>query len=164
MFQTALISTFHQLPSNPLSDLKCPLEAILEKVQRMAMWHCPLTPCPQALPDQTIYPFRCFLPGPCVRGQGIPWARREHCLTNVIFIGYLCLTTHSCAHTSVIIVPCENHPGSTPSKKRTWSLWSNMMDVHRCCGVALLLLAPDALTVCIASWNLKTTKAFWSAM
>ena len=49
-----------------------------------------------------------------------------------------------------------------PSKKRT--LRSNMVEVHRCFGVALLLLAPDALTVCMASWNLKITEEFWSAM
>ena len=51
-----------------------------------------------------------------------------------------------------------------PFKVRTRSLRSNMVEVHRCFGVALLLLAPDALTVCMASWNLKTTKEFWSAM
>ena len=36
-----------------------------------------------------------------------------------------------------------------PSKKRTRSLRSNMVEVHRCFGVALLLLAPDGLTVCV---------------
>ena len=33
------------------------------------------------------------------------------------------------------------------SKKRTQSLQSNMVEVQRCFGVALLLLALDALTV-----------------
>ena len=35
--------------------------------------------------------------------------------------------------------------------KKTLSLRSNMVEVHRCFGVALLLLAPDALTECMAS-------------
>ncbi len=34
-----------------------------------------------------------------------------------------------------------------PSKKRTHSLQSNMVEVQICFGVALLLLALDALTV-----------------
>ena len=34
-----------------------------------------------------------------------------------------------------------------PSKKRTRFLWPNIVEVHRCFGVAFLLLAPDALTV-----------------
>ena len=62
----------------------------------------------------------------------------------------------------IIVLFTENE--MRPSKKRTRSLLSNMEEVHRCFGVAFLLLAPDALTVCMASWNLKTTKELWSAM
>ena len=42
-----------------------------------------------------------------------------------------------------------------PSKKRTRPLLSNLVEVHGCFGLALLLLAPDALTVCMASGNLE---------
>ena len=34
----------------------------------------------------------------------------------------------------------------------------------RCFAVPLLLLAPDALTVCMASWNLRTTLPTWSLL
>ncbi len=51
-----------------------------------------------------------------------------------------------------------------PSKKRTQSLQTNMVEVQRCFGVALLLLALDALTVWNVSWNLMITKEFWGAM
>ena len=47
------------------------------------------------------------------------------------------------------------------SKKRTQFLQSNMVEVHRCLGVALLLLALDASTVWMVSWNLIITKTIW---
>ena len=112
MFQTTSIFIFHQLPSNPLSDLKCPLEVVLEKVQWMAVWHCPLTPCSQAMPDTHSDVFSQALMSEV---RAILERVMITCLSNVIFIGSLCLPTHSYGHTTVITVPCENHPGSTPS-------------------------------------------------
>ena len=113
MFQTALIFTFHQLPSNPLSDLKCPLEVVLEKVQWMAVWHCPLTPCPQAMPDVNHIPIPMFSPRPsCQRsGQSLSasWSLFTKCNLYRFFIPpntFLC--SHFSDHSS-----CENHPGST---------------------------------------------------
>ena len=110
MFQTTSIFIFHQLPSNPLSDLKCPLEVVLEKVQWMAVWHCPLTPCSQAMPDTHSDVFSQALMSEV---RAILERVVITCLSNVIFIGSSCLPTHSYGHTSVITVPCENHPGST---------------------------------------------------
>lgn len=40
--------------------------------------------------------------------------------------------------------------------KRTQSLWSNVVEVYKYVGVALLLLALNALTVCMTSCNLTT--------
>lgn len=55
--------------------------------------------------------------------------------------------------------------GMRPTKKRTQHLpQTNMVEVLRCFGGVLLLLAVDALTVCKASLNLKTTKKFWKSM
>ena len=110
MFQTTSIFIFHQLPSNPLSDLKCPLEVVLDKVQWMAVWHCPLTPCSQAMPDTHSDVFSQALMSEV---RAILDRVVITCLSNVIFIGSSCLPTHSYGHTSVITVPCENHPGST---------------------------------------------------
>ena len=62
----------------------------------------------------------------------------------------------------IVVLFTENK--MRPSKIRTRSLRLNMVEIHRCFGLVLLLLAPDALTVCMASWNLKTTNKFWSSM
>ena len=113
MFQTTSIFIFHQLPSNPLSDLKCPLEVVLDKVQWMAVWHCPLTPCSQAMPDTHSDVFSQALMSEV---RAILERVVITCLSNVIFIGSSCLPTHSYGHTSVITVPCENHPGSTDAR------------------------------------------------
>ncbi len=48
-------------------------------------------------------------------------------------------------------------------EKNTVPIQSNMVEVQRCFGVALLLLALDALTVWTVSWNLMITKEFWGA-
>ena len=62
----------------------------------------------------------------------------------------------------IILLFTEN--GMRLSKKRTQSLQANMVELDRCFGAALLLLEPDALTVCMASGNLRTTKSFLGAM
>ena len=125
MFQTTSIFIFHQLPSNPLSDLKCPLEVVLDKVQWMAVWHCPLTPCSQAMPDTHSDVFSQALMSEV---RAILDRVVITCLSNVIFIGSSCLPTHSYGHTSVITVPCENHPGSTHSNQPVWYKQSNHLD------------------------------------
>lgn len=62
-----------------------------------------------------------------------------------------------------VIFCTEN--GMRPTKKRTQHLpQTNMVEVLRCFGDVLLLLAVDVLTVCKASLNLKTTKTFWKSM